>query len=372
MKISEEWKRNLTGIGTAVLLAAVSVYTASSIFTLGWVAIIIVGAVFLGYMYMKKMIDRRHVYLFIVIFFAFSVFYWFNFNPSQITARGAGTVLSDNWWQALNWIEGNTPNCTTVATYWDPGHFITGIGKRAVVFDGASQNVLYTRPTNETKEGVIVEKYENDINHIVLYQNGTKTTARIQDISTTLMTNNETLAYEILKEYRKPGCTEMYYIASSDLIGKSHWWTYFATWDPIKNTGLTGSSYIIAGLSRAQPVGDTILYIYPMGQQQTIQVQQKGAEITPLIQIGNQVLSISRYVTFNADGAGGIFSRPNADVEGTLWIEPSKSQVIFMPEQVEDSLFTRLFFYNGQGLEKFEYVNSWGNEVKLFRIKFDD
>jgi hypothetical protein len=30
-----------------------------------------------------------------------------------------------------------------------------------------------------------------------------------------------------------------------------------------------------------------------------------------------------------------------------------------------------MFLFNGQGLQNFEYVNNWGGEVKLYKVKFD-
>ena len=61
----------------------------------------------------------------------------------------------------------------------------------------------------------------------------------------------------------------------------------------------------------------------------------------------------------------------NATVPGTFWVDPSFRAAIYMPEQTENSLFTRMFFYNGAGLKYFEpaYINP---EVKLFRFKVEE
>src|SRR3989338_7751727 len=191
-----------------------------------------------AFLALTKRIGKRDAVLALVLFFMiFSYAYYTYYIPGFMLSKSHGTVLSDNWYEALTWVNKNTPECSVVATYWDPGHFITGIGRRAVVFDGASQGDLYARQFNYSEEGLAVERHDSNINHIVLYKDGNKTTARIQDISTTLLTANETLAIEILKEYRKPGCDSMYYIASSDLIGKSTWWTYFSTWNPVDKKG---------------------------------------------------------------------------------------------------------------------------------------
>ena len=58
----------------------------------------------------------------------------------------------------------------------------------------------------------------------------------------------------------------------------------------------------------------------------------------------------------------------NYTIDGTLWIDPTFRYAIYMRPQTENSLFTRMFFYNGEGLKYFEpaYTNS---EVKLYRFK---
>ncbi len=60
----------------------------------------------------------------------------------------------------------------------------------------------------------------------------------------------------------------------------------------------------------------------------------------------------------------------DATVPGTLWVDPSMKLVIYMPEQIENSMFTRMFFYDGEGLEYFEpaYINP---QVKLFKFNIE-
>ncbi len=295
-------------------------------------------------------IKRAGIYtliIFIFVIYEANVFY---FEPSEQLARGSGTVLSDNWFAALNWIKNNTAECSVVATYWDPGHFITGISRRAVVFDGASQNALFTRQRG----------------------NETVTTARIADIATTLYTSDENEAARILSEYKKPGCNEMYYIASADLIGKSHWWTYFATWNPVdKGNGL---NYITAQLSGARPIiqQNVIAYTYPISQQQAFAIYEQNGTMTGFLQQNNQFLRIARIGYFTKDGKFIFGSAQSSDVNGFLWIDPSRSIVIFMQPELERSMFTRLFFFNGAGLNNFELVGNWGGEVKLFKVHFEN
>ena len=335
--------------------------------------------VFASALFATQKITKRDFVLVIVVFFVFSEAYYLYYTPAIYIAKNQGTVLDDNWFNALSWIKNNTPECTVVATYWDPGHFITGIARRAVVFDGASQGDVFTRPTDSLQNGVVVEKYDNNINHIVLYKNGNKTTARIQDISTTLLTANESLALSILREYRKPGCNSMYYIASSDLIPKSTWWTYFSTWNPVDKKG---TPYVYTNApqpgfrmtARPDIRQNAIIYTYPISQQESFVLYETNT--TPIVFLQQQgtaqPLKVEKFIYFSRDGTGRLYTDSTATIQGLVWIDPSKNSLMFIPPQLEGAMFTRMFLFNGAGLEHFEYVNNWGGEVKLYKINFPD
>src|SRR3989338_828829 len=105
----------------------------------GFVVVLLIAG---GLFYAKK-VSKREALLIFVLWFIFVICYYLYFSPGMQLASAQGTVLSDNWYQALNWIKGNTPECTVDATYWDPGHFITGIGGRAVVPECSNHCALW-------------------------------------------------------------------------------------------------------------------------------------------------------------------------------------------------------------------------------------
>ncbi|MBI4174024.1 MAG: hypothetical protein HY517_00120, partial [Candidatus Aenigmarchaeota archaeon] len=310
---------------------ALSIVITMLTFGSGWLAAaggLIVILLIAGGLFYTKNLKGREAALVVVLWFIFVFLFYLYFAPGVQIAQGSGTVLSDNWFQALSWMRNNTPECSVVATYWDPGHFITGIARRAVVFDGASQGDLYTRPASFSQDGLIVEKHDSNINHIVLYKDGNKTTARIQDISTTLLTSNETLAIEILKEYRKPGCDSMFYIASADLIGKSTWWTYFATWNPVDKKG-TPYVYTNApqpGFSmsaRPDIRQNAIIYTYPISPQDAF-VLYESRNSSPVVFLQQQgipePLKVARFIYFSADGSARVFTQSDSKIDGMLFI----------------------------------------------------
>ena len=335
-----------------------------------WIILLIVlGAI--SFLYLTKRADKKEISLIFVSFLIISHAYYFYFDLNQPASAlnlpiNHGTVLSDNWWNALNWIKNNTAECSVIATYWDPGHFITGIGRRAVVFDGASQNALFVRPGGNNS-GLRIDQYDDGINHIVLEKDNEITTARIQDIATTLLTSNETLAIEILKEYKKPNCTEMYYIASADLIAKSQWWTYFSTWNPNTETKGQKYYYVTVPLYEAKLAQDAIIYTYPMAQNQAFIIYSYNNTLKPMLQQDSQFLTVEKIFYFE-DNAGQIIVDENADVKGMVWLSSDKNTLVYILPELENSMFTYLYFFNGAGLENFEFVDNWGGEVKLFKV----
>ncbi len=297
------------------------------------------------------------------------IFVSFYYNPAVSIAKGSGTVLSNNWWEALNWMRNNTKECAVVATYWDPGHFITGIARRAVIYDGASQGVLADFTYNGTKSGLDIEHFENGANQIIVYKNNTQTHSRMKDVAISLYTDNETQAAELLQRYKKQGCDELYFIASADLIGKSVWWSYFATWTPTDKG--KQYSYFTIPLQQTKPLisENALVYVYPFSQQQAFVVYEiNKTDVKAFLQQGNQLVSVEKVFYFNGN-QGILKANEKYDVKGMLWLTSDKNTAVFMPPEIENSMFTKLFFFGGQGLKNFEFVDSWGGELKLFKVK---
>ncbi len=310
----------------------------------------------------------------LLTFFVANTFYY---QPSTKIAASYGPILTQNWLDALTWLKNNTDECVTVATYWDPGHFITALARRAVVFDGASQGDLRTITVNGTlseddvKKVAVIDKYKYEY----AIENGkdvTKvSTARIQDIATTLFTDNESLAVEILKKYRKPGCKEMYYIASSDLIGKSVWWSYFATWNQeTKGNQYSYSPVYLSQQGKAEDGGD--VNIYRLNNQQAILLYQKNSTVRAIFQEGGRVADIKKLAVIRPPGEVFLIDNPNATQPGMVWVTSDLGVIVYIPTEIENSLFTKMFLFDGLGLQQFKYVSSWGGEVKLFKLTFDD
>jgi dolichyl-diphosphooligosaccharide--protein glycosyltransferase len=339
----------------------------------------------LAALFAAKKILKIHAFIAILAYMTVFILLVFYVIPSAAISQGQGPILSNNWWQALNWINNNTAECATIATYWDPGHFIAAIARRSVVFDGASQNFLFSKPYNGTDSGLKIIPYDNGIKQEILYHDGNETRARIKDITAVMLTANETLAIDILKDYVKPGCNELYFITSSDLIYKAQWWTYFATWDPTRDGSTQLSkgdiyTYGLTRMARRKPLTQfgVVGYEYPLSQVQSIVLCQQNNSIAPcsngvvgFLQSGGQFVKVQK-VTWPTEQGWLSMEDKDAELPGmVLVLDASAQMIVYLRPELENSLFTTMFFYNGAGLEKFEFVSNWGGEVKLFKVKFD-
>lgn len=313
--------------------------------------------------------------------------------------QASGMEVGQNWIDMLDWLNKNAKPKAMVATWWDPGHIIAGYTGLFSHADGAHCAAGQCIP------------YPHDI--------------RIQDMGRMMTTNNETESIELLKKYTglsKEDCdnvkkiyggivpeeacepvSEMYFIASSDLIGKFTWMDYFGGFRaPIdssqtfeKNPGIccpstpkTEPGQMSCGEFASQGKGVWVWcpWIFSFqGQQQDQQgnpvyVYDYGGLKMAILQRGNQTIPVynNKYVINNMifynNGLEQVvdFSDANVNLEkidGLVWVDPSFTNLIYFAPSIKDSIFTKLFFFNGKGLEHFELVYS-NSEIKLFKVKF--
>jgi len=274
--------------------------------------------------------------------------------PAYYTGTSYRSTTGDNWLDAMDWIKKNTPECTVIATWWDPGHLITALGERKVTNDGATQ-----------------------IGKVA------------QEIGTTLLTEDEDKAIDILRNYIG-NCSDMYYIASSDLIGKSTAWSYLATWNPETRTGKP-SNYVNVGIEdpRNNPPKqlqgqNAIAYKYPMGGGNAFIIVQNETTLTPyLLQMGNYY-EIQNLVMFYNNTP--LYNKnPDAPIPGTLWVSRPVDyggmivypEVVYMPPELDNSMFTIMYFFDGYGLKHFKLVKSFtdpagGDRIKIYEVDLGD
>jgi len=314
-------------------------------------------------------LKNRSVLVSSIIFGIIALFsFYFLSDAIQIGLSSKGMMLSQNWYDALDWLKENGDKNTLVATWWDPGHIIAGYTGLKVHADGAHCDASDCIPYNHN--------------------------VRIRDMGKILSTTDENESIGVLKKYVQltpeqcnaardkwghimspDSCDpidKVYIIASNDLIQKYYWLSYFGSYNDTTKSGIgRGFQYIPfkALDSSGFPTygSDQIPYVVSLVEKDN---QIIGILNSPYYGIRNAFIKDIVYYTSGQQARISYNTTSTENViDGMLWIDPSFRMVIFMEASVRDSVFTNMFFWNGDNLKNFEMVYD-NPEVKIFEVKF--
>ncbi len=311
----------------------------------------------------------KNILLFASVFALISIFTFVLISGAiQIGKSGSGLAISQNWYDGLDWLKVNADKDSLISTWWDPGHIITGYTGLKAHADGAHCGGC------------------TPYNHNV----------RIRDMGKIFSTSNEDESLDLLKKYTHlteeqcetakksfpnvqvpdDACkdvSEVYVLATSDLIGKYYWMSCFGNFDmQLWNTThgdkwqCDGRNYVQVPFSNFDAQG---LPIYTQGGFTTT-LLQNGTDLIAVVNVPSEGVrnAVVSDVVFYTETGRVHSTFPNATIDGMVWIDPSFRTIIFMDQQIRDSIFTRMFFFDGQGLSNFDLMYS-NPEVKIFKAK---
>ena len=272
----------------------------------------------------------------------------------------SGLQIDQNWYDMLDWLKQNADKDSLITTWWDPGHIIAGYTGLKVHADGAHCDPRYCIPYNHN--------------------------IRIKDAGKLFSTSDENEAVDIIKKYKElspkqcerartafpdafpqDACkpvSDFYIIASSDLIGKYYWLSFFGSYDAKTKTG-QGKNFATLPLTGQEADGSLI---YGNG---VVTLNVKSGKMVPLANVQGTYAVIKNVLIFqNGQPQLLDFSGNNTQqiVDGLLWVDPGFKNAIFMEASIRDSIFTKMFFFNGVGLTKFKIVYQ-NPEIKIFKVE---
>ena len=274
-----------------------------------------------------------------------------------------GPDVNSNWDIAWDFLRTKTPELSIVGTWWDPGHMITGLADRRAYADGAHCQL------------------GNDGQHACLYT----INDRITDLGKIMATSDENISLELIRKYQGDS-PKVYWIASDDLIGKFQWLQYFGlgcdarvdqnkcplyiqisqqsqSTDSNGNVILRNYSSILLfqGLNVPIPIYvqgingaifDEVIY-YSNGNVSTVKWNE--TEKQTLVQALKPLESQLN------------FRFTNQSIPMAVWVPQHYSYIVLIPQTLRESVFTKMFMLEGQGLEHFKQVFR-NEQVKIYEV----
>jgi len=279
---------------------------------------------------------------------------WHLSDNYSFSVNASGLDIGQNWKDALNWMKSNIDKNANIATWWDPGHIITGFTGLRVVADGA-----HCTPDSCVPYSINV---------------------RIQDMGRAFATSDENESAAILQKYVQLSSSDcqkakqkfgdavpaaacapasgIYFIASADLIGKYYWLSYFGTGEK--------HNFIQLPLTNVNRDTNGTPTSFSYGNDLLVLINQNG-RLVPVVNNRNVVKNVIYYQ--NNQPLQYQFANATDIIDGLVIVDPSFQQATYLDPQIMNSVFTKLYFGNGQGLNHFKLVYD-NNEVKIFKVIF--
>jgi asparagine N-glycosylation enzyme membrane subunit Stt3 len=274
--------------------------------------------------------------------------------------QSLGPDQNSNWDSAWDFLKTKTPEFSVVGTWWDPGHMITGLAERRVYADGAhcDSSCMYTI---------------ND---------------RITDLGKIMVTTDENVSLELIRKYQGDS-PKVYWIASDDLIGKFQWLQYFGTGCDARSDSSCPLYMQIGESSRSfDEAGNIIIRNYGMDNQTYIMIYNAQIPIPIFVQGINAAL-FDEFIVYNdtepvsikftEDERNSVLTAlqplerqlnirfTNQTMSMTVWMPSHFSYIVIIPPHLRDSVFTKMFMLEGQGLEHFKQVFR-NEQVKIYEV----
>jgi asparagine N-glycosylation enzyme membrane subunit Stt3 len=282
----------------------------------------------------------------------------------------------------MTWIKNNTSQNTVLTSWWDFGHLFTAVADRPVTFDGGSQNTpraywvgqaLVTSNENLSAGIFRMLTSSGDQGYLTL-ENYTHDTGKSVEIlkkilpvdkqaAQTILVNDYNLtpeqAQNVLKYTHPDNPAPHELILSSDMIGKASVWSGFGNWN-FQNG--TGQSYLYSAeaATTKQVNGTTVI-----GAQNGVVAQINGTQIIAGIQYTQnnqtQVLTPHKLIVVQNGTVAMNQVVSNESSFSIILINQNNSYIaVAMSKELEDSMFTRMYFENGAGLSKFKLAHTEG------------
>ncbi len=279
-------------------------------------------------------------------------------NVNYAYPVGERSETSPQWLEAMTWLKDNADKNSLILNWWHHGHMLAAFTGLKVHTDGAHcvSCIPYGHDMRMIDMGRILTTSSEDESVDLIRKYASIDPAKCQTAAKKY--NN------ILPDDACTNVNETYIIASSDMIGTYYWMSYYGSYDFESGSG-KGTGYDILNLTDEGADG-TLLY-----DNGKISIERRNDEPVAFLGVSAQGANqtFGQLVYFDRLGnEKRVDYGSDNTVKGLLWASPDWQYVLFMTEEVRDSIFTKLLFFNGEGLEHFQPVFE-NSGVKVYRVR---
>ena len=379
------------------------------------VVIIAIGAAAI-YAFKDNSADKKHVPIkkYVLIFaLVFALI-----TPSVVgayqTSDNVVPGTNDYMWNAMEWIDETQPDDTVITSWWDFGYLFEVAADRQVTFDGGSQSgqrafwlgQAMTTDNLELSAGIFRMLDTTGDRAVEKLVNVTGDTGKSVDILLDILPMskdkalstltgkynlNDKDAKEVISYTHPKDPRPVIFVASSDMLQKAGWWSYFGAWNFENQTSENYNYYVpydSAHVEKGQSgkvnlledQGMTVNAVIEKGSSNNTTdahvesvytdsgepIKVNGSEYNPL-KASRLILIEDGYIMKNESIKGA------KDGNYTLFImgQDNEYTPILIDKKLENSMFTKLYLLGGANQNIFEPVHS-ENGVMLFNVNFDN
>ena len=330
------------------------------------------------------------------------------------TATHVVPGTSDPMWNSMEWINQNTPENTVITSWWDFGYLFEIAADRQVTFDGGSQTgerafwlgQAMTTDNLELSAGIFRMLGTTGDRAVATLNEYTGNTGKTTDIlieilpmtkenATSTLVNKYHLNNEQAKnvtQYTHPDNPRpVIFVASSDMLGKAGWWSYFGAWDFENQTSQNYNYHVPTSTVNVAPGSTGKLPIFEQSGMTANVVISRGA--------GNNTTSAYTEAVYTSNGEqiyvndtpynpfnishmiviedGYLMKNESvgnvSNANYTLLLMGNKNEYtpILISNELSNSMFTRLFLLGGYGQEIFTNVHTESG-VMLWQVNFNN
>ncbi len=330
------------------------------------------------------------------------------------TSENVVPGTNDYMWNAMEWIDETQPDDTVITSWWDFGYLFEVAADRQVTFDGGSQSGerafwLGQAMTTDNLElsagifrmldsqGTLADEYLTNITGSpgkatdIIIDILPRTSSDAQKVLTDKYDLTSAEAKQVVKYTHPKNPRPVIFVASSDMLQKAGWWSYFGAWnfdnqssenynyyvpyDQVEvKEGASGKLQLLedqgmtvnAVIERGNGNNTTNAHVESVYTDSGEPIEVNGSEYNPL-KASNQIIIEDGYLVKNESIKGA------KDGNYTLFIMGQDNQYtpILISNELTDSMFTKLYLLGGSGQDIFEPVHS-ENGVMLFNVNFDN